>query len=143
MSNSITISQVREVFDAWVVATGRQPGQTKPSPERMALIFKWLKVGYGVEELKAAMIGVTRSPWHKGENPGGVKYDDLKVVLKGAANIEMFRDLGNGTMTILPTDPVDRRVMNLLRSAGEHGQARLGDPENAYSNTYGDDLDAP
>lgn len=127
MSNSITIVEVRDVFQAWVVATGRQPVATKLTPERIHLIFKWLKVGYGVDELKAAAVGVTRSPFHMGENDRGVKYDDLKVVLKSGANIEMFRNLGDGTVTILPTDPVDRRVMNLINSAIKTGQARLSE----------------
>lgn len=141
MSNTITMVEVKEVFQSWVAATGRQPGQTKLTPERIHRIFKWLKVGYGVEELKAAMIGVTRLPFYMGENDRGVKYDDLSVVLKSAANIEMFRDVGNGTVTILPTDPVDRRVMDLLKKAsdgqeptdpkmlmlGESGQARIGE----------------
>lgn len=117
MSNSITMVEVIRVFDAWVQATGRQPNQTKLTPERIQRIFKWLKIGYGVDELRAAMVGVTRSPFHMGENDRGVKYDDLLVVLKSSANIEKFRNLGDGTVTTLPTDPVDRRVMDLLKQA--------------------------
>lgn len=79
---------VVEVFNAWCTATGHT--RSKLSPERRKLIRKWLKVGYTVEELIDACRGITRSKFHMGDNDRHTVYDDLKVVLKDAGNIDKF-----------------------------------------------------
>lgn len=88
-------SSVRRVFEAWRAATGKDPA--KLTADRRAKITARLREGYTVDDLVAAVEGVALSPWHMGENPSGVRYDDLTLVLRDGTHTERFMALGDGS----------------------------------------------
>lgn len=82
----------RQVFDAWVEATGKNPNAVKFSKERQSLINRRLKE-WPIEDLLDAVKGWRHSPHHRGENDRQTVYNDLDLLLRNAKNIERFRDL--------------------------------------------------
>ena len=85
---------VVEVFEAWKSSTGRTAA-TVLDKKRTALISAALKL-YPLEDVLDAVRGWENSPHHRGENANGMTYNDLDLLLRGAANIERFRDLARG-----------------------------------------------
>ncbi len=82
----------RQVFDAWVEATGKNPNAVKFSKERQSLISRRL-MEWPLEDLLDAVKGWRHSPHHRGENERQTVYNDLDLLLRNAKNIERFRDL--------------------------------------------------
>lgn len=80
-------SPARQVFAHWQI-TLKHP-KAVFTAEREKIINKWLK-SYSVEELKLAVEGCTKSPFHMGDNDRHQRYDDLEVILKNSKNIEKF-----------------------------------------------------
>jgi hypothetical protein len=90
-------SDVKQVFDAWIEATGRT-GATVLSDKRRRLIRTAL-AAYSLADVLDAVRGWRKSPHHRGENPHGTIYNNLELLLRDAEHIERFRDLqreGNG-----------------------------------------------
>ena len=86
-----TKAEAREVFDAWIEATGKT-GQTVFEGEREKLIRRWLAT-YPKGDLIDAVRGWRHSPHHRGENERHTIYNDLPLLLRHSTNIERFRDL--------------------------------------------------
>lgn len=106
--------QVREVFAAWVVATGKNAG-TKLDSNRENLIAKSIK-SHGLETTLDAVRGVALSDYHMGRDPktNGTKYNGLDLVLRNAEKIEHFAGLSamerrNAQVTSEP-DPTSERL---------------------------------
>ena len=57
------------------------------------LIKKQLK-RYTVEQLKEAIDGCLLSPWHRGQNPNGVVYEDLELICRDATKVDQFIEIG-------------------------------------------------
>ena len=85
---------VEVVFNAWIASTKRTAA-TVLDKKRRALITAALKL-YPLEDVLDAVRGWENSPHHRGENPTGMVYNDLDLLLRGSANIERFRDLARG-----------------------------------------------
>jgi hypothetical protein len=81
---------IREVFDAWIVSTGRTAA-TRLDGKRKRLIESALKE-YPMADVLDAVNGWEHSAWHRGENPSGKQYNDLGLLLRDASKIEEFRD---------------------------------------------------
>lgn len=87
---------VGKIFDLWVDRLGKTDHRLTPT--RRKKIESRLEEGFTPTELGEAIVGVTHSPHHMGENtngPGGsgVIYDDLELILRNPENVEKFRDL--------------------------------------------------
>lgn len=88
-----TPADVRDVFAAWVDATGRDPARTRLTVQRRKKVDARLREGYDVGELTAAVRGIALSAWHRGENDTGTRYDDLTVALRDGGQVERFAAL--------------------------------------------------
>lgn len=84
---------VRDVFDAWLEATGRDPARTRLTAQRRKKVDARLREGYPVTELLSAVRGISLSAWHGGDNDTGVRYDDLTVALRDGTQVERFAAL--------------------------------------------------
>jgi hypothetical protein len=78
--------QAVAVFDHWArtfsktgVAAKRD---TAAGRKRLAQLAARLRDGYTVDQLKLAIDGCAKSPWHRGENPEGKVYDDLELICR-------------------------------------------------------------
>lgn len=79
-----------DVFTYWVSEI-KSSARRKPvfSEKRRKLIEKAL-AAYGPEACFQAIDGCKASPWHMGENPQGVKYNDIELIFRNERNIERF-----------------------------------------------------
>lgn len=84
----VSPSAEESVFDCW--------RQTLDHPraaldaKRKKLIAARLKDGYSVEDLKAAILGCSLSPFHMGENDQRQRYDGLDLILRDASKVDQF-----------------------------------------------------
>lgn len=84
---------IAKIFLYWVQEL-RPTARRQPvlSEKRRKLIKKALDV-YGSEACFSAIDGCKASPWHMGENPQGVKYNDIELIFRNERNIERFLEL--------------------------------------------------
>lgn len=84
--------QVSEIFDYWISQI-RPGSRRKPvlSEKRRKLIEKALRQ-YGADGCYLAIDGCKASEWHMGENPQGVKYNDIELIFRNERNIERFME---------------------------------------------------
>jgi hypothetical protein len=87
-------SDLRAIFDHWRSTTGH--GRAKLDRKREAVIRARLRDGYSVSDLCRAIDGVMVSRWHTGENPDGIVYDSLQLILRDAEHVDKFIRLANG-----------------------------------------------
>lgn len=82
---------IEEIFLHW-----KKVHEHPRVPLRPSLVKKIqarLKEGYSKEELLEAIEGCKLNPWHQGENPNGVKYDRLDLILRDSEHVDMFISL--------------------------------------------------
>lgn len=84
------MGMVNEVFGYWLTVMGKNAKTTKKTPERVNKIKGRLKQGYSVEDIKGAIDGCARSPFHMGENPDGKKYNDIELICRNGKHLEEF-----------------------------------------------------
>lgn len=87
-------TEVEQVFDAWIEATGRT-GRSQLTPDRRGRIVRYLK-DYPLADLIDACRGIMKHPHYRGDNDRHEAYTDLEHCLKGPKQIEMFRDIERG-----------------------------------------------
>lgn len=90
-------STVRDLFDYWR-ETMNHP-QAKLTPERERAVAARLRDGYTVEQIKRAIDGCARSPFHRGENDRQQRYDDLTLICRNGAKLESFLERGGADET--------------------------------------------
>lgn len=81
---------MKRVFDHWREVTGHSAAVL--DSVRISAIAKALR-SHGFETTIAAVEGISRSPFHMGDNPRGIRYDGLGVILRNAESIEKFAAL--------------------------------------------------
>lgn len=79
---------MREVFGYWKEMMNRP--QSKLDSERYKVIAKALKMDYSVEDLKKAIDGVKKSPFHMGDNNSGAVHNDVSIILGDSEKIDKF-----------------------------------------------------
>ncbi len=52
--------------------------------------------GYTVDDLKAAIDGCHRSPFHQGDNEKGIKYDSLELIMRDSSKVTQFMEVPKG-----------------------------------------------
>jgi hypothetical protein len=87
-------TDLRAIFDHWRSTTGH--GRAKLDKKREAVIRARLRDGYSVSDLCLAIDGVMVSRWHSGENPDGIVYDSLLLILRDAEHVDKFIRLARG-----------------------------------------------
>lgn len=86
-------ARAREVFEYWQEVAGHP--RTKLDDKRKRKIRARLRDGYTVDELRAAVDGVLKSPFHMGENDHNMKYDDIELICRDAAHVDRFMRLAD------------------------------------------------
>lgn len=83
---------VRAVFDHWRDTMGKT--RSKLDAKRYGLITKAI-ASYGVDDVKKAITGCSRSAFHMGDNPKRKRYDGLDLILRNADKIESFAEMAD------------------------------------------------
>ena len=89
-----------EVFEHYRKATGKT--RAVLDKKRRELIDRRLAEGHSLEDIKAAIDGYAKSPWHNGENDRKRKFLGLDLMLRDAAHIEAGLDLLMQTNAMAP-----------------------------------------
>lgn len=85
---------VHEIFDYWKEVMNHP--KAKLDSDRTRTIKKALTtMGFTVDEIKKAILGCSRSPYHQGDNDKKTVYDQLGLILRNASNIERFIGLAD------------------------------------------------
>jgi hypothetical protein len=118
---------VAEVFGHWVEVTGRN-GRTKLTTMRRKAVAARLKEGYTVDDLRQAIDGCARSPFHQGQNDRQTKYDDLVLICRDGERVEQFQRIATGEARGLVSkqDSNAMRLVEALTEGGENGAAIEG-----------------
>lgn len=54
--------------------------------------IEWALKNYPARDVADAILGLSESPYHRGDNETGTKYDDITLVFRDATHLERFRD---------------------------------------------------
>lgn len=82
---------ITQVFDAWLVATGKDPKRTKLDSRRRTAI-RWALSQYPLEDALLAVEGWKNVPFFRGENSANRPYNELTLLFRDATRFEFFRD---------------------------------------------------
>jgi len=97
--------------------------KSKPGEKEKGRIRARLKDGYSLEDLKAAIDGCHRSPFHCGENDGGKKYQTLDLCVRSASHVAQFLEIPiNGEEPVLSERT--RRIMRAGASFIEQEESK-------------------
>lgn len=96
-----TAGAVRDVFDHWVTAMGKDPARTKLTADRKNKIAARLK-DYPLDDLLAAIDGCAGSSFHMGDNPDGKRHDAIELIFRNGEKLEIFRDMRPARLTAVP-----------------------------------------
>lgn len=80
-----TTAEVRRVFSHWQRAL--EHPKARLDPKRDALIRRRLRE-YSADDLCRAIDGYAASPFHRGDNKDGTRYDGIDLILRDATHIE-------------------------------------------------------
>lgn len=79
---------IREIFEYWQQIMDHP--QSKLIAARERAIAARLREGYTVDQVKSAIDGCKRSPFHQDQNDAGAVYDDLTLICRNGAKLEQF-----------------------------------------------------
>lgn len=79
---------IDDVFDYWKNTMNHK--RSILDDKRKKQIGDALKIGYSVDDLKAAITGCSLTPHNMGQNDKNEPYDGIHIIFKDAANIDRF-----------------------------------------------------
>lgn len=80
--------EVVEIFDYWKTVMNHTAA--KLDAKREKAIGDALKIGYSTEQLKAAVMGCSVTPFNCGENDRNTRFDSVGIIFKSADQIDRF-----------------------------------------------------
>ncbi len=88
---------VLKIFAYW--QTVLKHSKAKLDANRTRCIVNALKLGFTEEELKKAIDGLSKSPYHMGNNDRNTVYDDIDLIFRNAKYIEKFMSYSDNPPT--------------------------------------------
>ena len=86
---------ISDIFSHWQIVHNHQ--KAKLDEKRKKKIKARLEEGYSLEDLKSAIDGCKKSPYHQGDNKTNSTYDDLELILRDASHIDKFIKISKQT----------------------------------------------
>lgn len=105
------------VFEHWRKVMRKTARTAFDSARRKAVEARFAD-GYTIDDLKRAIEGCSLTPFNRGENDRGERYDDLELICRTAAHVDKFRARAHAdapTPPARPDDDVLREVLGLAR----------------------------
>lgn len=87
-AKKVSDDAIEQVFAYWKQVIS--PKSKAVLDHKRKLRIGWAIHDYGVESCKKAVDGITKSPWHMGDNPQRKKYNDVELIFRDADNVEKF-----------------------------------------------------
>jgi len=127
--------EIDEVFDYWRKVMNRS--RSKIDKKRISKLNAALEHGFSVDELKKAVDGAKKSPFHRGNNDRGVIYDSIDLIFRNPEKIEAFisifdthiQNKNKNASTGLKLGFVERQKsqVNMLKQMGDKYFPHLSD----------------
>ena len=95
-ANALQVVQSPDVLEVFAHYRGYHPRAHKTPHSKQK---EWGKIkarlaeGYSVDDLKLAIDGCHRSPFHMGENDNGRKYNTLELIVRDGSKVQSFIEL--------------------------------------------------
>lgn len=105
---------IEEVFAHYKTYHPRAHKNPQAAVKEWNLVKARLKEGYSVQDLKDAIDGCHRSPFHMGENEGNVKYDSLELICRNSSKVSTFIELSAG-----PGPVMNQKTLRTMRAAND------------------------
>ncbi len=105
--------QVAAVFDHWREVMGHL--KARLDDKRRKLVEARLKNGYTVDDLKDAITGCSKSPYHMGQNEQRTRYDGLDLILRDGSKVDKFIAIGRSPLVPHLPKPKSGYVHDLSR----------------------------
>ncbi len=96
-NKSLASNNITEIFEHWKIIM-EQP-KAILDKNRKLLISKAIKLGYSIEQLKLAITGCSKSPFHMGDNQQKQMHNGLDLILRNAEKIEKFINIDSQNIT--------------------------------------------
>lgn len=90
-TNAAFAADVSSVFEEWKRILNHPKAQL--DEKRKKRIKARLKEGFSADDLKKALRGVLKSPYHLGQNASKTRYDGIDTVFRDRAQVEKFMEL--------------------------------------------------
>ncbi len=134
--------EVSEIFDYWRKVMNRD--KSKIDKKRAAKLILALEHGFTVDELKKAVDGAKKSPFHRGENDRGTIYDSIDLIFRNPEKIETFIQIfdtqtsprNKNAVTGLKMTFVEKNKsqVNMLKKLGDKYFPEFSDTPNLIRN---------
>ncbi len=82
-------NSINEIFEFWVLTMGKSKA-AKLTKNRSELILSRIKEGYSIDQIKTAISGCAKSPFHMGQNPDSTVHDDITLICRSGDKLEWF-----------------------------------------------------
>lgn len=82
---------IEEIFEFW--KKERKRPDDKLDKTRTKRIGGCLQENYTVERIKNAILGISLSPYHMGDNDKKFVYDDIELICRSGKQVDIFADL--------------------------------------------------
>lgn len=86
----ITHNPIYIIYNHWLETMHKPPASTKLTPKRKKAVTARLKDGYTVDQIKQAIDGCARDPFHMGDNTSSKRYNDLELICRSGEKLESF-----------------------------------------------------
>ena len=99
-------NKIAEVFEFWKSVMSKSE-TVKITKGRSDKISERIKDGYSVDDMKKAIEGCAKSPYHMGKNDQKTVYDDLTLILRNAEKVDQFMSYAS---QIAPQELRDQQI---------------------------------
>lgn len=108
-------NMVRDLVNEVVAHYQKYHPKSKPGTKERTKIRGRLDDGYSANQLKEAIDGCHRSPYHCGENDRNRKYQSLELIMRDASHVDQFIEMPvNGTVLSEKTMRTNRAANNFV-----------------------------
>lgn len=110
------------IYAFWVETFGKSgvaaKTNTAAAKVRLGHIVGRLRDGYTVEQLRAAIVGCSKSPFHNGQNTDGKVYDDLELIMRPGKIDKFIAEANRARPASAPPVPAEEQPPRVLRRTG-------------------------
>lgn len=119
--------EILEVFDYYRTYHPRAHLKPHSKMKEWMRIRARLNEGYAVADLKTAIDGCHKDPWHQGQNDRNQRYDSLELIVRDSSKVQKFIELSSKPTGPLLSDKTNRTMRAMESYLGKRSAS--GDTE--------------
>ena len=117
---------IRAVYDHYRESHPRSHPKPKSNSTEWRKIKARLAEGYSVDDLKTAIDGCHKSPYHCGENSAGKTYQSLELIVRDSSHVQQFIELADPTPKPVLSEKSQRTIRATESFLERHGASGNG-----------------